>query len=302
MDALYFLIGTDGRQYGPLSQDDVFIWLADGRASRYSRARRETEAEWAALRDMPEFEDATRPPFVGGNVPVASAEDDSHTGGEPHRELATGQRVRLDPISCFRRGWLLVARDFALLGGWTLIAAMTIVATSVIPRVGWLVGLLMNNLLTAGVYLLFLARMRGLRPTLNDVALAIRSAAGRLVLAGIAQSLITTPIVFASTTTSEQLRTGLLVLSLPCMYLLVVYVFVLPLIIDRNLPFWGAMETSRRTVHRQWFQTFGLLFAAGLLLLVPARWFVFGLVLTLPVCTAALMFAYEDLFSSESRT
>ena len=298
MDALYFLIGTDGRQYGPLSQDDVFTWLTDGRASRYSRARRETEAQWAALRDMPEFEDATRPPFIGGGVPVPSSPDDDYAGGEPPADSPSDKRaLRLDPISCFRRGWWLVARDFALLGGWTLIVAMTIITTSVIPRVGWLVGLLLNNLLTAGVYLLFLARMRGLRPTLNDVTLAIRSAAGRLVLAGLAQSLITAPIVFASTTTSEQLRIGLLVLSIPCMYLLVGYVFVLPLIIDRNLPFWGAMETSRRTVHRQWFQTFGLLFAAGLLLLVPARWFVFGLVLTLPVCTAALMFAYEDLFS-----
>lgn len=298
MDALYFLIGTDGRQYGPLSLEDVFTWLADGRASRYSRARRETEAQWAALRDMPEFEEATRPPHVGGSVVVSSPPDDGHGGAETPTVSSAGQRaLRLDPISCFRRAWWLVARDFALLGGWTLIVAMTIITTSVIPRVGWLVGLLLNNLLTAGVYLLFLARMRGLRPTLNDVALAIRGAAGRLVLTGVAQSLITAPIVFASTTTSEQLRTGLLVLSLPCLYLLVGYVFVLPLIIDRNLPFWGAMEISRRTVHRQWFQTFGLLFAAGLLLIVPARWFVFGLVLTLPVCTAALMFAYEDLFS-----
>ena len=298
MDALYFLIGTDGRQYGPLSLEDVFTWLADGRASRYSRARRETEAQWAALRDMPEFEEATRPPHIGGSVAVSSSPDDGHEGAETPTASSAGQHaLRLDPISCFRRAWWLVARDFALLGGWTLIVAMTIITTSVIPRVGWLVGLLLNNLLTAGVYLLFLARMRGLRPTLNDVALAIRSAAGRLVLTGLAQSLITAPIVFASTTASDQLRTGLLVLSLPCLYLLVGYVFVLPLIIDRNLPFWGAMETSRRTVHRQWFQTFGLLFAAGLLLIVPARWFVFGLVLTLPVCTAALMFAYEDLFS-----
>ena len=297
MDALYFLIGTDGRQYGPLSQDDVFTWLADGRASRYSRARRETEAQWAALRDMPEFEEATRPSFVGG-VLVASAEGEGHAGAEPHTESSAGHRAaRLDPISCFRRAWWLVARDFALLGGSTLIVAITIIATTAIPRAGWLVGLLLNNLLTAGVYLLFLARMRGQRPVFNDVVMAIRNAAGRLVLAGVTQSMITAPIVYASTTTSDQLRTGLLVLSIPSLYLLVGYVFVLPLIVDRNLPFWRAMETSRRTVHRQWFQTFGLLFAAGLLLIIPARWFIFGLVLTLPVCTAALMFAYEDLFT-----
>lgn len=295
MDAQYFLIGTDGRQYGPLSQDDVFTWLTDGRASRYSRARRETEAQWAALRDMPEFEAATRPPHMAGAA-IANSRDDTQ-GGSSASEPASGRRMRLDPVSCFRRAWWLVARDFALLGGWTLIVAITIIATTAIPRVGWLVGLLLNNLLTAGVYLLFLARMRGQRPVFNDVVVAIRNAAGRLVLAGVTQSMITAPIVYASTTTSDQLRTGLLVLSIPSLYLLVGYVFVLPLIVDRNLPFWRAMETSRRTVHRQWFQTFGLLFAAGLLLIIPARWFIFGLVLTLPVCTAALMFAYEDLFT-----
>src|SRR4051794_32433473 len=160
MDAQYFLIGTAGRQYGPLSQDDVFTWLTDGRASRYSRARRETEAQWAALRDMPEFDTATRPPIVGGDV-VASSRGDGHDGADQPIESASRRRLRLDPISCFRRAWWLVTREFALLAGWTLIVAMTIIATSMIPRAGWLVGLLLNNLLTAGVYLLFLARMRG---------------------------------------------------------------------------------------------------------------------------------------------
>jgi hypothetical protein len=61
------------------------------------------------------------------------------------------------------------------------------------------------------------------------------------------------------------------------------------------------MELSRKTVHNHWFPTFGLLLAAGMLLFISARAFGFGLVLTLPLCTGALMFAYEDLFSREGR-
>lgn len=293
----YFLIGTDGRHHGPLSQDDVRTWLVDGRANRYSRARRESEERWTALREMPEFEEETRPPFVGGATPDrASTTEGTGTDRQQQRDATMDRRRRLDPISCFRRAWWLVARDFAILGGWTLIVAMTIITTSVVPKVGWVIGLLLNNLLTGGVYRLFLLRMRGVAVTFNGVLETIRNNAGQLVLAGIVQAVMTAPIVFASTTTSEQVRIGMLILSVPCLYLLVPFVFVLPLIIDRNLPFWAAMKTSRRTVHRQWFQTFGLLFAAGLLLLIPARWFIFGLVLTLPISTAALMFAYEDLF------
>ena len=89
---------------------------------------------------------------------------------------------------------------------------------------------------------------------------------------------------------------GFVLLILPGIYLAVGYAFVIPLVVDRGMPVWEAMELSRTTVHRQWFQTFGLLFAAGALILLSALALGVGLVLTLPLCTAAIMFAYEDLF------
>ena len=54
---------------------------------------------------------------------------------------------------------------------------------------------------------------------------------------------------------------------------------MIPLVIDRGMPVWDAMELSRTTVHRQWFQTFGLLLAAGLLILLSAMALGIGLVL-----------------------
>ena len=66
---------------------------------------------------------------------------------------------------------------------------------------------------------------------------------------------------------------------MPCLYLLVGYVFVIPLIVDRQAGIWHAMELSRRKVHGQWFQLFGLLLAAGMLLFVSAAALGFGLIL-----------------------
>jgi hypothetical protein len=297
MHAQYFLIGTDGRHYGPLSQDDVRMWLADGRAGRYSRARRDTEDQWTALRDMPEFEPDTRPPHLGGGNPGSAAVAETEADSE-HRQ-APATPGRLDPVSCFKRAWWLLTRDFALLGGATLFAALLIIGISVIPRVGWLLGLLVNNLLMSGIYVLFLARMRGARPTVNEVALTVRAAALRIVVAGAIQSILTFPVVLASLTRTTTGAAALLLLFVPCLYLLVGYVFVIPLIVDRQMGIWNAMELSRRTVHRQWFQLFGLLLAAGMLLFISAAALGFGLVLTLPLCTAALMFAYDDLFAGE---
>ena len=282
MDAQYFLIGTDGSPHGPLSQADVRTWLADGLANRYSRARRDTEEHWTALRDMPEFEEVTRPPHLGeGRADEAAAPDAGTENSEPAPDPAV--LSLLDPVLCFRRAWWLLARDFAVLGGWTLMVAILIMLTSLIPRVGWLVGMVVNNLLMAGVYVLYLARIRGLRPSMSDVVAIVRASAITIVVAGFAQLAMT--------------AVGLVLLILPGIYLAVGYAFVLPLVIDRKMPVWDAMELSRTTVHRQWFQTFGLLLAAGLLLVVSALAYGFGLVLTLPLCTAALMFAYEDLFS-----
>jgi len=284
MTPRYFLIGTDGRHHGPLSQDDVRTWLAEGLASRYSRARRDTEDQWAALRDMPEFEDETRPPHLGGGNPGSLEAPESAPATEveaPGIDAPTGTS-RLDPVACFRRAWQLLTRDFALLAGWTLLVAIAIMLTGLIPRVGWLVGMVVNNLLMAGVYVLFLARIRGFTPSLGDVWAVIRTAAIPIVVAGFAQLAMT--------------AVGLLLLILPGIYLAVGYAFVLPLVVDRGLPVWEAMELSRTTVHRQWLPTFGLLLAAGVLLVASAVAFGVGLVLTLPLCTAALMFAYEDLF------
>lgn len=282
MDAQYFLIGTDGSHHGPLSQAEVRAWLADGLANRYSRARRDHEETWSALRDMPEFEEVTRPRHLGGGdvdeTPVTEA-DASREEQEPAPEARPSS---LDPVLCFRRAWWLLARDFAVLAGWTILVAIAIMLTGLIPRVGWLVGIVVNNLLMAGVYVLYLARMRGLRPSLQEVVSVVSASAITVVVAGFAQLAMT--------------AVGLVLLILPGIYLAVGYAFVLPLVIDRNMPVWEAMELSRTTVHRQWFQTFGLLLAAGVLLIVSAMAYGFALVLTLPLCTAALMFAYEDLF------
>ena len=68
-------------------------------------------------------------------------------------------------------------------------------------------------------------------------------------------------------TRRRQALAALLVLFVPCLYLLVGYVFVLPLIVDRRLSMWHAIELSRRPCTAL-VPTFGLLLAAGMLLFV----------------------------------
>ncbi|MGC4084940.1 MAG: GYF domain-containing protein [Vicinamibacterales bacterium] len=296
MDAPYFLIGTDGRQHGPLSQDDVRTWLADGRASRYSRARRDADNQWIALREMPEFEEETRPPHLGGNAVPPSDDGTSRTPPMPARPTT------LDPVSCLRRGFQLVTSDFIGLAVPTLTATLLIGLITQIPRAAVIVGAIVNNVLMCGVLLLFLGAIRGRRPTFDELLPPLVQAAPRIILAGLVQSLVSAPLVLAlvaaNSSRSPLALAAACILLVPTMYLLVGYVFMMPLMVDRRLSIWSAMEASRRAVHGAWFPTFGLLLASGMLLMLSAILIGIPLIITLPVCAAALMFAYSDLFDA----
>lgn len=277
MDARYFLIATDGRHYGPLSAADVHTWLADGRANRYCRARRDGDAQWQPLRDMQEFEEATRPPDLSFRLPPDDAPSQSATGAA----VGPGSG-RLDPLSCFQRGWQVLLLDLPFLAGWTLLVSIIVGFAGMVPRVGLLIAFVADQLLRGGLYTLYLSRMRGTPRSVSWAASLVAGSAVTILMAGIAQLALA--------------MLGLLLLILPGIYLLVSYAFVLPIIVDKRLPVWEAMELSRTTVHRQWWATFGLLLAQAALIVLGALAAGVGLIVALPICTAALMVAYEDLF------
>jgi len=52
---MYFIIGGDGKQYGPISEADLRKWIVEGRLNQQSLARTESETEFRALATFPEF-------------------------------------------------------------------------------------------------------------------------------------------------------------------------------------------------------------------------------------------------------
>lgn len=89
----------------------------------------------------------------------------------------------------------------------------------------------------------------------------------------------------------------LLICMIPLTYLSVNWMFTQALIIDRGMDFRTAMTTSWKRVHKHWWHVFGLVVVTGLLNLAGFCLCCVGLLLTVPVSMAALMFAYETIFS-----
>jgi hypothetical protein len=55
--ATYIIIGGDGKQYGPISTDDVRKWISEDRLNAQSLVKEESDAEFRPLSKFPEFAD-----------------------------------------------------------------------------------------------------------------------------------------------------------------------------------------------------------------------------------------------------
>ena len=274
---MYFLIGADGREYGPFSAEQIRDWVAQGRANAHSRVRRDGETTWQALKDLAEFaasSNLSAAPPPGTPPPALSAESIAAD--------YLSRPVSVDVANCITRGWGLVRDNPGLTIGGTLLVTLVAVGLGMIPIVGF-VALFINPVLFGGLMYTFTRRIRGDVPSVGDAFSGFSLAFLQLGLAGLVSALL--------------ICVGLLLCVLPGIYLAVGYTFALPLVIDKKYDFWAAMEVSRRVVHKQWWTLFGLLIVAFLINVIGLLACLVGWIVAAPISIAAIMYAYEDLFN-----
>jgi uncharacterized membrane protein len=91
---------------------------------------------------------------------------------------------------------------------------------------------------------------------------------------------------------------GFICLIVPGIYLSIAYYYAIPLIIDRKMGFWEAMELSRQTVHKQWFMVFAVVVVSGLLSAVGILLCCVGIIGSLPLGYLVAMQSYRQLFAA----
>jgi hypothetical protein len=52
---MYIILGADGREYGPVSSEQLRQWIAEGRANVQTRVRAEGSTDWKLLGELAEF-------------------------------------------------------------------------------------------------------------------------------------------------------------------------------------------------------------------------------------------------------
>jgi len=197
-------------------------------------------------------------------------------------EAIAAEYLRRDTVidigSAISRGWQLVRDNPGVLIGATVLGWLISVGIAFVPVLGWVVAIV----LIGGLDYMFLRRIRGETVQIGDVFAGFNRAFLHLSLTGLVKWLLTC--------------LGLILCILPGIYLAVGYVFALPLVIDKKMEFWPAMEISRQVVHRHWWSTFALVIVLGLLAFVGFLACGIGALISVPVASAAFMYVYEDLF------
>ena len=309
---MFKIIGVDGKEYGPVSSDLVRQWIREGRANAQTRIQPEGSTEWITLGQVPEFEDVLgrRPE----NIPPVGA----------YSTLPTDVLERdydLDIGDCVSRGADLLKNQFGIVFGVAAIYLLIQGAVSglgAIPFIGPLFSigsLFVMGQLMAGVYLVTLKVIRRQPTELGEMFIGFKTAYVQLLLAYIVIALLTglaaipgavvtaIPVVVMINKESADVlmilltMLGLVMLLVPLIYLTIIWMFALPLVIDKGVGFWQAMETSRKVVNKHWLTMFGLFIVLALINLVGVMLCCVGMFLSFPLCIAAMMYAYETLFS-----
>jgi len=251
---MYKIIGGDQKQYGPVSTDEVRAWIAEGRLSAQSLAWTEGAADWKPLGSFPEFADALRAkaapqiPHTAQSPGVVSAFE-AQTWGT----FAVPPQLRI--VHCLERSWALWKSNFGLLSGASLLYG-AIGLCQLIPGVG-LIYWIFKGVFKGGLYLVFLKRIRGQPATVSDVFGGFNVAFAQLLLVGVVAGLLTAIAAICCC-------------LFPGIYLLIGWTFGVPLVLDKKLEFWSALELSRKVLTRVWFEMFGLSILAFLPYLIGA--------------------------------
>lgn len=189
------------------------------------------------------------------------------------------------------RGWEIFKSNAGLMVGFFIVQSLISAAGGAIPVIGPFINMALSAAMMAGFYLTCQKISRGESIEFGDFFKGFdhfkEVAIGQVAM-------------------FFMVMIGLVCLVLPGIYLALAYTFMIPLIVLGKMPFWDAMETSRKIITKNWFMFFAMGFVyMGIALLGVLAFFV-GIFVAIPVifCIQYAIFegivgVGDDLYQSQ---
>ncbi|MBX2867383.1 MAG: DUF975 family protein [Acidiferrobacterales bacterium] len=250
-------------------------------------------------------------------APEAQLTKPSSSGEYGSIEIGTSGSYRFQIKEVFSEAWSLVkgAKLSFLLAGilyWVLYVFFAFVISFVLTGLGMSVPNLFTGELPEGAT----AGAAGVGQVLSSILIAvvttplwvglqvmgIRRSDNQQVSAGDLFSKYghSIPLFFTLVLYYVFVAIGFVLLILPGIYLSIAYLMAFPLVTEKGLGPWRALETSRKAVTKKWFKFFGLCICLGLIFIISLIPLGIGLIWSAPFVLIAYGIVYRNMFGLHS--
>jgi hypothetical protein len=110
------------------------------------------------------------------------------------------------------------------------------------------------------------------------------------------------PLLITVIISTVLMMIGFVLLILPGIYLMIAYYLAIPLVAEKGLSPWQALEASRKAISKRWFAVLGLVIVIALINMVGALPLGIGLIWTVPMSVIAMGILYRNVFGCNAET
>lgn len=245
----------------------------------------------------------------------------SYGDGTLSPEELAAREYTVDIGGCLTAGWEMFKANMGIVIGASILVYLSMGIANAIPFLGYISALVLTGPFMGGLWIFYIKKMRGEDATINDAFSGFNKNFIQLMLVGAVSMLISYAAIIASLIplfvaigTMGLFRNGSFVqgaastaIIIPVVlfflvgiaafsYLTVCWVFAIPLVIDKNMQFWPAMQLSRKMVGKQWWMTFLFLTVVSLVGSLGIIALVIGIIFTGPIAFAAIVAHYRNVF------
>lgn len=272
---MFKMIGGDGREYGPVTADQLREWIAENRINGQTLIQEAGTDAWRPASSFFEFElDLTSaavqkaaaalsgdgtvapedgsqsfPPDLESSGAVPSGQS-ARVASYPDLQEAVEGPARISVSECLGHGWLLFrTHAFLILAATGLVWSLDVLGMAV-PNGGWFVSRVLCGAAYGGLTMLILRLYRNQSRGLADLVSCFDSRFFTLMVVYMIMEILG--------------HLGVALLILPGLFLKIIWVFALALAADRRLGIGSALEISRRAASARFLSVAGLLFVAYL--------------------------------------
>lgn len=178
------------------------------------------------------------------------------------------------------RGWEIFKANAGLMIGFVVVKGILSLACSLIPFLGTFVNLAVLGCMMGGFYLTCQKISNGENVEFGDFFKGFDHIK-ELFLGQFVMGIM--------------VAIGFICLVLPSIYLAIAYGFMIPLIVLGRMPFWDAMETSRKIITKNWFMFFVMVFVYFGIILLGALALGIGVFVAFPVILCIQYAMYEGI-------